>query len=256
LNPSITTGKSRKIIIYLSLIELKLRYRGAFFGFFWSVLEPLAQLGILYLVFSSLRSADESFVIYLFTGLIMVHLFSRGTTQAMNSLINKKSIIISLNIPKIIFPLSSFLTNLYMIGIEFVIFFLFIAILGVEISSTIFLLPAIVFLLIIFTVGMALILSIVRLYLKDVQSIWGIFVVSLIFITPVFWKIEDLPQNVSQVFLLNPLAVIMEMGHQVILNHTIPSWEDVTYSVVTSFATLVVGWTLFKKIERKIVEKL
>jgi len=86
----------------------------------------------------------------------MVHLFSRGTTQAMNSLINKKSIIISLNIPKIIFPLSSFLTNLYMIGIEFVIFFLFIAILGVEISSTIFLLPAIVFLLIIFTVGMDL----------------------------------------------------------------------------------------------------
>ena len=186
----------------------------------------------------------------------MVHLFSRGTTQAMNSLINKKSIIISLNIPKIIFPLSSFLTNLYMIGIEFVIFFLFIAILDVEISSTIFLLPAIVFLLIVFTVGMALILSIVRLYIKDIQPIWGIFVVSLIFITPVFWQIEDLPTNVSQVFLLNPLAVIMEMGHQVILNQTIPSWEYVTYSVVTSFATLFVGWALFKKIERKIAEKL
>ncbi len=206
MNPLITTGKSRKIITYLSLIELKLRYRGAFLGFFWSVLEPLVQLGILYVVFSSLRSADESFVIYLFTGLIMVHLFSRGTTQAMNSLINKKSIIISLNIPKIIFPLSSFLTNLYMIGIEFIIFFLFIAILGVEISSTIFLLPAIVFLLIVFTVGMALILSIVRLYIKDIQPIWGIFVFSLIFITTVYWQIEDRPTNVSQIFLLNQLA--------------------------------------------------
>jgi len=256
LNPSISTGKSRKIIIYLSLIELKLRYRGAFFGFFWSVLEPLAQLGILYLVFSALRSADETFVIYLFSGLIMVHLFSRGTTQAMNSLINKKSIIVSLNIPKIIFPFSSLLTNLYMIGIEFVIFFLFIAILGVEISTMILLLPAIVFLLIVFTCGMALILSIVRLYFKDIQSIWGIVVVSLIFITPVFWNVNDLPQDISQIFLLNPLAVIMEMGHEVILYQTIPSFEDAAYSVVTSFATLFVGWILFKKFERKIVEKL
>lgn len=256
MNSSITTGKSRKIIIYLSLIELKLRYRGAFLGFFWSVLEPLAQLGILYVVFSALRSADETFVIYLFSGLIMVHLFSRGTNQAMNSLINKKSIIVSLNIPKIIFPFSSLLTNLYMIGIEFVIFFLFIAILGIQISTTILLLPAIVFLLIVFTCGMALILSIVRLYFKDIQSIWGIVVVSLIFITPVFWHVDELPQNISQIFLLNPLAVIMEMGHEVILYHTIPSFEEAAYSVVTSFATLLVGWILFKKFETKIVEKL
>ncbi|MCH8860660.1 MAG: ABC transporter permease, partial [Thaumarchaeota archaeon] len=111
-------------------------------------------------------------------------------------------------------------------------------------------------LLIVFTCGMSLILSIVRLYFKDIQSIWGIVVVSLIFITPVFWHVDELPQNISQIFLLNPLAVIMEMGHEVILYQTIPSFEDAAYSVVTSFATLLVGWILFKKFERKIVEKL
>jgi len=256
LNSLIATGKSRQVIFYLSIIELKLRYRGTFLGFFWSVLEPLAQLGILYLVFSALRSADETFVIYLFSGLIMVHLFTKGTTQAMNSLVTKKSIIVSLNIPKIIFPLSTFLTNLYMVGIEFVIFFLFIVVLGFELSLTIFLLPAIVFLLIVFTCGMALILSIVRLYFKDVQSIWGIVVISLIFITPVFWEVKDMPEDIAQIFLLNPLAMIMEMGHEVILYHTVPSLEETIYSVSTSFATLFVGWILFKKIERKIVEKL
>jgi len=256
LNSLIATGKSRQVIFYLSIVELKLRYRGTFLGFFWSVLEPLAQLGILYLVFSALRSADETFVIYLFSGLIMVHLFTKGTSQAMNSLINKKSIIVSLNIPKIIFPLSAFLTNLYMVGIEFVIFFLFIVILGFELSLTIFLLPAIVFLLIVFTCGMALILSIVRLYFKDIQSVWGIVVISLIFITPVFWEVEDMPEDIAQIFLLNPLAMIMEMGHEVILYNTVPSLEETIYSVSTSFATLFVGWVLFKKSEKKIVEKL
>ena len=256
MSSAITSEKSRQIIFYLSIIELKLRYRGTVLGFFWSVLEPLAQLGVLYLVFSSLRSADETFVIYLFSGLVMLHLFSRGTTQAMNSLINKKSIIVSLNIPKIIFPLSILLTNLYMIGIEFIIFFLFILILGIELSSTVFLLPLIIVLLIMFTCGMALILSIVRLYFKDIQSIWGIVVISLIFVTPVFWEVDDMPQDIAQILLLNPVAVIMEMAHEVILYHTIPNFQDVIYSTVTSFGTLFVGWILFKKIESKIVEKL
>ena len=244
------------MILFLSVMELKLRYRGAVLGFFWSVLEPLAQLGILYLVFSALRSADETFVIYLFSGLIMVHLFSRGTAQAMNSLVNKKSIILSLNIPKIVFPFSALLTNLYMIGIEFIIFFLFIFALGLKLSSTIFLLIPIVGLLIIFTAGTAMMLSVVRLYFKDIQSIWGIVVISLIFITPVFWEVKDMPADIAQIFLLNPLALIMEMGHQVILYHDIPGFEESTYAIITSFATFVVGWVLFKKIEKKIAEKL
>jgi len=65
-----------------------------------------------------------------------------------------------------------------------------------------------------------------------------------------------MPQDVAQIFLLNPLAMIMEMGHEVILYQTVPSLEETIYSVSTSFATLFVGWILFKKIERKIVEKL
>lgn len=107
-----------------------------------------------------------------------------------------------------------------------------------------------------FTCGMALILSIVRLYFKDIQSIWGIVVISLIFVTPVFWEVDDMPQDIAQILLLNPVAVIMEMAHEVILYHTIPNFQDVIYSTVTSFGTLFVGWILFKKIESKIVEKL
>ena len=116
---------SRQTIFFISIIDLKLRYRGTVLGFIWSVLEPLAQLGILYVVFSALRSADTSFVVYLFSGLIMIHLFARGATQGLNSLVSKKSIIISLNIPKMIFPFAGILTNLYMIGIEIIIFILY-----------------------------------------------------------------------------------------------------------------------------------
>jgi len=248
--------KIRNTIVFLSITELKLKYRGAVLGFFWSVLEPLAQLGILYLVFSALRSADENFIIYLFSGLIMVHLFSRTTVQSMNSLVNKKSIIVSLNIKKIIFPLSGILTILYMVGIEVGIFFLFIIILKIEITSTILQLPLIFGLLIVFATGVSLLLSIVRLYFKDIQSIWGIVVMSLIFITPVFWHVKDMPSEIVSLFLLNPLAMMMEMSHKVILFDTLPTINEYVYAIVSSFAVLLIGWILFVKTEAKIVERL
>lgn len=256
LNSFLDLWKIKSTILFLSITELKLKYRGAFLGFFWSVLEPLAQLGILYLVFNALRSADASFVIYLFSGLIMIHLFSRTTVQGMNSLVNKKSIIISLNIPKIIFPLSGILTILYMIGIEIGIFFLFIIILKIEITITILLLPIIFGILIVFATGVSLLLSIIRLYFKDIQSIWGIVVMSLIFITPIFWYVDDMPPEIASLFLLNPLALIIEMAHKVILFNTLPTINEYIYATVSSIVVLLIGWILFVKTEAKIAERL
>jgi len=256
LNSFVDLWKIKSTIVFLSITELKLKYRGALLGFFWSVLEPLAQLGILYLVFSALRSADENFIIYLFSGLIMIHLFSRTTVQGMNSLVNKKSIIISLNIQKIIFPLSGILTILYMVGIEVGIFFLFMIILKIEITLTILLLPVIFGILIIFATGVSLLLSIIRLYFKDIQSIWGIVVMSLIFITPVFWRVEDMPSEIASLFLLNPLAMMMEMAHKVILYDTIPTINEFVYAILSSFVVLLIGWMLFVKKEAEIVERL
>ena len=256
MNQFVDLWKMKSTIVFLSIIELKLKYRGTLLGFFWTILEPLAQLGILYVVFNALRSADEGFIIYLFTGLIMVHLFSRSTVLGMNSLVSKKSIIISLNIPKMIFPLSGILTILYMIGIEVFIFFLFMIILKIEITLTILLLPIIFGILIIFTTGVALMLSIIRIYFKDISSIWGIVVMSLIFITPVFWRVSEMPSEVTSLFLLNPLALLMEMAHKVILFDTIPTINEFIYAIVSSIVVLLIGRMLFVKTESKIAERI
>jgi len=251
-----TSGKTRQIIFYLSIVELKLRYRGTVLGFFWSVLEPLAQLLILYVVFTAIRFREEDFIIYLFSGLIMIHFFSRSTTQGLNSLIRNKPIIISLKLSKKIFPISLILTNLYMLAIEFVIFFIFIIIFDVTISYTILILPLIIGLLIIFTIGIGLLLSIVRLFFKDIQSIWGIVTLSLIFITPVFWKVENMQEEIARILLLNPLALLMEMVHMVVLYNTMPTLVEFGYVIISSLVILFLGWGLFAKLEKKTVDKL
>ena len=255
-NNSMTIQNAFQVIFHLSIMDLKLKYKGTVLGFLWSVIEPLVQLVVLYIVFSSLRPTEESFIIYLFSGLIMIHLFSRGTTSGMNGLVTRKAILLSLNIPKIIFPISSTITNIYMFGIELIIFFSFIFILNIPITMTVLFLPVILVLLIILTMGISILISIIRLYFKDIQSLWGILTMSLIFITPVFWYVKDMPEEIKSILLLNPLATLMEMMHKVILFDTIPSVNEFIYAASTSIGILLAGYFLFKKVEKKIVEKL
>lgn len=256
MNKTPNIWHSRNIILFLSISDLKLKYRGTTFGFIWSILEPLAQLAILYAVFSAIRPTEGDFIVYLFIGLIMIHLFSRATSQSLNSLIIKKPLLLSLNIQKAIFPLSIVATNIYMFAIELGIFFTFFAFLGSGVSISFIIFPIIVGLLIIFTIGVSFLLSIIRMYFKDIQSFWGIITVSWIFITPVFWKVDDMAPEFARVFLLNPLALLMEMAHQVLLFNEIPSSGDFIYATASSFLFLIAGWYIFSKLEKKVVDNL
>ncbi len=255
-NNSVTIQNVFQIIFHISIMDLKVKYKGTVFGFIWSVVEPLVQLGVLYIIFSSLRSTDEGFVIYLFSGLIIIHLFSRGTTSGLQSLAMRKTILLSINIPKIIFPISSVMTNVWMFGIELVIFFLFMFGLQIQITSTILFLPIVLLILIILIMGISILLSILRLYFKDIQTLWGILTMSLIFITPVFWHVKDMPENVKEILMLNPLAVLMEMMHKVILFNTTPSLNEFVYASSLSIGILFGSYIIYKKVEKRIAERL
>jgi len=256
LNSVQDVWRLRHTIVYFAISELKLKYRGTVLGFLWTVIEPLAQLLVLYVVFTAIRIADEEFVVYLFTGLIMLHFFNRSSVAGLNSIAIRKSILLSLNVPKLIFPISQMLTNIYILAIEIVIFFMFLFSFGTNITMTIFIYPIIIALLMIFTLGVSLILAVIRTYFKDIQAIWAIVAMALLFITPIFWKISAMPPEVARIFLLNPLALLIESAHRVVLWDTIPVFEEFAYMIISSFAVLILGWLLFLKIEKRMVEKL
>ena len=207
-------------------------------------------------MFSFLYSADEHFVVYLFSGLIMLHFFIRSTSHAMNSLSTKKGLLISLNIPKIIFPISSVLTGIWTFFIEIFLLGIFVIIFGLNLTETILLLFPIYLLLGVLVLGFSLILAVLRTYLKDFQSVWGIITMSLLFITPIFWYVKDMPEEVSQILLFNPLALLIEMAHKVLIFGTFPSIFEWAYVITTTIGILFVGYYLFRKTERRLVELL
>ena len=140
--------------------------------------------------------------------------------------------------------------------IDIAIFFMFVVILDFKLSLTIIFLPLIYGLLIVLITGISLLLSVTRIFFTDIKAIWGILTLSLIFITPVFWRLENISSELARILLLNPLALLMTMARDVIMFDTIPSNQVFLYAIISCFVILFIGWEVFSKLEKRIVENL
>ena len=141
----------RNLIWQLAWSEFKLRYKNSILGYFWSLLEPLLMLLVLYVVFSNLmRVQVEYFQLFLLLGIILWNFFSRATTIGMFSIVGKPSMVKKIYFPRDIFVISSCITALLMSIFESLIFILFMVFFRVPISINLVYAPLILFFLFIY----------------------------------------------------------------------------------------------------------
>jgi len=244
--------KFRSLILTFAIMDLKLRYRNSILGIGWSFLEPLLILSILNLVFSTiLKNNIENFPIFLILSLAMYNMFTRSTAMSLESMLAKAGIIKSVYLKKEVFAISSNLTAFFMMLIEFSIVIVFIIIFQFTPTITVVFIPIFVLLLAVFSLGISLPLSALNVRFRDVRVIWTVLLQALFFLTPIFYKIDFLPSPISDFVRLNPLALLMEMAHDALLFDTWPSSSDLIYVVLTSFLALVVGWLIFRKLDKR-----
>lgn len=249
--------KNKSLIWTLAVIDLKIKYRNSVLGFFWTFLEPLLLLAVLYLVFTNIFKSDiEYFPLYLLLGIIIWNVIVRTTSFSLTSIIDRKGILTQINFPREIFVISSSITVLLMFIFEFMAFGIFLGIFQFLPPVSALLLPYILLLLFIFVLGLSFALSSLNVYFRDVQFIWTVILHAGFFLVPIFYSLEILPQEIRRIIVLNPMAQIIEMAHNTVLYNVLPSLEDLTYTTVIVVVTFFVGYFIFKRLEGKMVEEL
>jgi len=99
-------------------------------------------------------------------------------------------------------------------------------------------------------------LSIVHVYVRDIQTIWGVGVHALFFLSPIFWYLEDAKGIVLGIHSINPVGQIIELAHQIVVFNKIPPLEDWLYVTLFVFGFLFVGYAIFHKYEKRVTEEL
>ncbi len=249
--------QKRNLIWNFGLMDLKLRYRNSILGFFWSILEPLLLLTVLYVVFSYiLRSDIPNYPIFLLIGLIFWNTFSRTTSMSTNSILAKKGIILSVPLPKNIFPVSAFVTSFLMMCFEMIIFVIFLIAFQFSPPQTILLLPLVFVPLSLISLGLAMPLASLNVMYRDVTHIWTVALQAGFFLTPIIYKITILPEEFRQILMLNPMAHIVTWSQNLVLFGEIPDANSVIYTFSLSVLIFVIGFFISYKYEKKIVDKL
>ena len=175
------------------------KYKRTVLGVAWSILSPLMNLLIMWLVFSHFFGNNvDHYVIYLFSGQMVFSYFSDATSMGMSSLLNNAGIFTKVNVPKYLFLFSQNISSLINFGITLLIYFLFVAIEGIPFTWRFLLLVYPVLCLVIFNTGLSLVLSALQVFFRDMQYLWGIVTQLIMWLSAIFYHIQTFPDPCTE----------------------------------------------------------
>ena len=248
----------RELVRNLVVRDLKVRYKNSLLGIAWSWLNPLLMMGVYTVLFTVLLRNDTipHYPVYLLCGLLPWSFFSDSVVQATGSIVNNAHLLKKVYFPASVLPIATVLSNLVNFLIALPLFFGLALLLGVRPTWWVLLLPVTILIQVAFTIGITLLLSTVNVFFRDTQIILGIVTLAWFFLTPIFYPISAVPQQVTvlgitlnaQLWLrrLNPMASIIA-SYQDMLYWGVPTGLDfLVRTAVTALVVLVVGYLVFQ----------
>lgn len=224
------------------------KYKRTVLGMIWSVLGPLMTLGVMALVFTHFFGRNkEHYIIYLFCGNLLFSYFKESTSTGMTALYNNSNIFSKVNIPKYMFVLSKNVSVMINFGINLVVLFVFCIINGVDFSWKFLLLIFPIGCLMVFNLGMGLILSAMYLMFRDMKYLYDIFTMLLMYVSAIFYYIDDYSQQSQYLFYLNPIYVYIRYFRMIILEKEIPQLFLHLLAIVYSLIALIIGAIIYKR---------
>jgi lipopolysaccharide transport system permease protein len=259
----------RRLLRYRGLIsslvarELKARYRGSALGFFWSFINPLMLLSIYSFVFKVILPGTHSkevepFALFMFCGILPWTWFTSSLSEAAGSLIAGGNLIKKVLFPAEILPLVSVLANMvhFLLGLPILIAFLFYYRRWPD-GLDLFWFPVTVLVQLIFTSGLALILSALTVHYRDIRDILSNVLTLWFFSTPIIYWIKEAPGLGKRVLDLNPMTHII-VSYQEILFFTGPigHWKWLLATGAASVALFLAGLWLFDRLRDSFAESV
>jgi lipopolysaccharide transport system permease protein len=244
----------RRLIGLLGRRDITVRYRQTVLGTLWIFVGPLVSAGLFTFVFgrvADLSSGEVPYFVLSYAGLFTWNLFSGTLTPASTSITGNSALITKIYFPRLVIPLSTLASTLLNTAISFGVMLALIAVAGVGISIQIVLLPVWLLLAIALAMGIGLSFTAVSVWHRDINYLTPLFTQFLLFLSPVAYSLDAVPKNLRDVYLLNPLAAIVEGARWSLLDGSDlpPAWA-IGYSVVFALSALFAGLAIFSRSER------
>jgi lipopolysaccharide transport system permease protein len=224
--------------------EFTVRYKKATFGFLWIILNPLLQMIIMGLVFSSFVQIPNYFV-FLFSGLLPWQFVSLTITKVTPIFVNEKHLIQKSRFPREIIPLSVVVSNFLNFLIAESLFLTYVIInYNMSLQSLMLFTLAIVWIFIL-VVGVSLLASALNVRFRDVNFFTQTLVMLWFYATPIVYSINLVPDQLLALLRANPLSAPFNLLHSAILAHPLPHADLILPNIVVTLIVFFTGIYVF-----------
>lgn len=247
----------RALIWTLVIKELKLRYRGSILGFFWSFLNPLLLMAVYALVFSVyMRIQMEHYPVFMFCGLLPWIWFSASLLEGVNSIVGRGDLITKAFFPPQILPMVTLLSNLINFLLSLPILFIFLWISHLIPAWPLLAVPLILFVQLLFTLGMALALSALNVHFRDLTHILGNLLTLWFFVCPIIYPLKQVPERFRFLIDFNPMGLLTLMYQDVFFYNRFPDFKILGGLFALGVVTIIAGNAIFNVYRESFAEEI
>ena len=238
--------------------DFKVNYYGHVLGYFWSLLEPLALTGIFYLVFIILRGDTDTLLpLKIMIGILIFTAFSKTLSSCTSCLVSNSALIQQVYFPREIFPTAISGFRLATLCLSILIIFPYMLYDNLAFTKYMLLLPVSMICSIMMAQGFGMMTASIQVRVRDTKQVVDLILRAAFFLSGVFFGAEHIPPEHLETFLLNPIAVFLEMARAAVLGDmSLLTWEQIFRSIGVALSAFVFGSIIFIQSERKAVKFL
>ncbi|MFA5750426.1 MAG: ABC transporter permease [Candidatus Shapirobacteria bacterium] len=248
--------KWRELLWQMIGREVKARYKQSILGYFWVILNPLAQMLVMSFAFSIIMriptnsASNIPYSIFLFVALLPWTLFASSLSSAAASLVSAGGLITKIYFPRTILVISTIIAKIIDFLFASTVLIVYMIIYQIPININILWIFPIFFIQQIFTIGLSLFFAAANLLYRDIQYLLSMVLLLWMYVTPVIFPADLVPEKYRFVFQINPMAVIINAYRQVILAGGPPKYSSLIIATILSFTILLLGLKYFKSREK------
>jgi lipopolysaccharide transport system permease protein len=235
-----------------SLREIKIRYKQSFFGVAWAILQPLALMVVFTIVFSILARIPTDGVpypVFSYTAVLPWTFFSASISFAVPSLVNNMNLVTKISFPREVLPIAAVVAAFLDFLISSVVFFGLLIFYQVPLQSSLLWLPFLLAVQIVLTLGVVVPASALIVWYRDIRFVVPLGLQLWMYVSPVIYPASLVPERWRSLYMLNPMAVLIDSYRRVVLYGESPSLKHLGVSAAIALVLLLAGYVYFKRSE-------
>jgi len=248
----------RDLLYTLSAHRIKVRYKQSALGIAWAIIQPLSLMLVYTLVFTVITrvptASETPYPILIYPGLMLWTFFSTALTTATNALVSHNHLVTKIYFPREILPLTYVIAGLFDLIIASPVLLGLMIYYQVPLTlNALFAIP-IIFIMAMFVMAAGLIFSAVQVRFRDVGMALPLLLQIWMFASPVAYPLSVIPERFRGIYMLNPMAGIVENFRRVLVEGSSPNFYELGASALAALILLPAAYIFFKHFEATLAD--